>query len=63
MDSQIRCARGKAVGHTDAFGIEIDESAVQERIRRGVPVYHGDMLEGMAMFSDHSFDCDSGFLW
>ncbi len=22
-----------------------------------MPVYHGDMLEGMAMFSEHSFDC------
>ena len=37
-------------------GIEIDERAVGEAIRRGVPVYHGDMLEGMTHFRDDSFD-------
>jgi methionine biosynthesis protein MetW len=37
-------------------GIEIDERAVGEAIRRGVPVYHGDMLEGMTHFRDGSFD-------
>ena len=38
-------------------GIEIDERAVQQCISRNVPVYHGDMLEGMAMMADDSFDC------
>ncbi|MFW6457186.1 MAG: methionine biosynthesis protein MetW [Planctomycetota bacterium] len=38
-------------------GIEIDEEAVRECIKRGVPVYHGDMLEGMRMFPDDEFDC------
>jgi len=38
-------------------GIEIDEQAVRECIGRGVPVYHGDMLEGMAMFAPGSFEC------
>lgn len=38
-------------------GIEIDEDAVRQCIKRGVPVYHGDMLNGMDMFSDSEFDC------
>ncbi len=38
-------------------GVEIDEGLVRRCIERGVPVYHGDMLEGMRMFQDRSFDC------
>jgi methionine biosynthesis protein MetW len=38
-------------------GIDMDLEAVQKCIARGVPVYHGDMLEGMAMFEDRRFDC------
>jgi len=41
----------------NVLGIEIDEAAVRECIGRGVPVYHGDMLEGMSMFRDGTFDC------
>ncbi|MHB1294633.1 MAG: methionine biosynthesis protein MetW [Anaerolineae bacterium] len=37
-------------------GIEIDERAVAECVRRGVAVYHGDMMEGMAHFRDSAFD-------
>ena len=37
-------------------GIEIREQAVRECIRRGVAVYHGDMLEGMTHHRDGSFD-------
>ena len=37
-------------------GIEIDERAVVECVRRGVPVYHGDMLEGMGFYGAHAFD-------
>lgn len=37
-------------------GIEIKEQLVRETIRRGVPVYHGDMLEGMTHYRDASFD-------
>jgi methionine biosynthesis protein MetW len=37
-------------------GIEIDERAVVDCVRRGVPVYHGDMLEGMSFYDAHSFD-------
>ncbi|KPK65090.1 MAG: hypothetical protein AMK73_03925 [Planctomycetes bacterium SM23_32] len=41
----------------DGFGIDVDLAEVQKCIARGVPVYHGDMLEGMAMFEDGRFDC------
>ena len=41
----------------DGTGIDIDREAAQECVQRGVPLYHGDMLEGMSMFSDNSFDC------
>jgi len=37
-------------------GIEIDERAVVACVQRGVPVYHGDMLEGMGYYRDRSFD-------
>jgi methionine biosynthesis protein MetW len=37
-------------------GIDIDEAAVRACIARGVPVYHGDMMEGMANYPDGTFD-------
>ena len=37
-------------------GIEIDEQAVLACVRRGVAVYHGDMLEGMRSYRDGAFD-------
>ncbi len=37
-------------------GIDISEQAVLACIRRGVAVYHGDMLEGMAFYGDGAFD-------
>jgi methionine biosynthesis protein MetW len=37
-------------------GIEILEQAATACIQRGVPVYHGDMLEGMSFLSDGAFD-------
>jgi methionine biosynthesis protein MetW len=37
-------------------GIEIDEQAVLACIKRGVAVYHGDMLEGMGFYRDGAFD-------
>ncbi|HET6441449.1 MAG TPA: methionine biosynthesis protein MetW [Phycisphaerae bacterium] len=37
-------------------GIEIDEQAALECIGRGVPVYHGDMIEGMGFYRDGQFD-------
>ncbi len=41
----------------EGLGIDIDEDAVKECVSRGVPVYHGNMFEGIQMFSDNSFDC------
>lgn len=38
-------------------GIDIDVNQVLRCIARGVPVYHGDMLEGMSLFEDGRFDC------
>lgn len=40
----------------DAIGIDVDPQAAQECVRRGVPHYHGDMMEGMSMFGENSFD-------
>ncbi|MDF1513132.1 MAG: methionine biosynthesis protein MetW [Anaerolineae bacterium] len=37
-------------------GIEINEQAVLACTHRGVPVYHGDMLEGMSFFESGAFD-------
>jgi methionine biosynthesis protein MetW len=37
-------------------GIEINELAVAECLKRGVAVYHGDMMEGMGHFRDGAFD-------
>ena len=46
------------VEHRDCQGrgIEINEQAVVACIQRGVAVYHGDMLEGMGFYGEHSFD-------
>jgi methionine biosynthesis protein MetW len=46
------------VQHKDCVGrgIEINEQAVLACIQRGVAVYHGDMLEGMGLYHDDSFD-------
>lgn len=38
-------------------GIDADVEQVRQCIARGVPVFHGDLLEGMAMYSDGHFDC------
>jgi len=38
-------------------GIDADLEQVRQCIARGVPVYHGDMLEGMTMYGDDRFDC------
>jgi len=37
-------------------GIEIDDKAVVECVHRGVPVYHGDMIEGLGFYRDGQFD-------
>jgi methionine biosynthesis protein MetW len=50
-------ARLQREKNADGQGVEIDEEAVRRCVKRGVPVYHGDMLEGMKMFRDGEFDC------
>jgi methionine biosynthesis protein MetW len=42
--------------HCYVRGIEINDQAVSECVRRGLPVYHGDMIEGMGTFRDAFFD-------
>jgi methionine biosynthesis protein MetW len=37
-------------------GVEVDEEAARECIGRGVPVFHGDMIEGMSFYRDSHFD-------
>ena len=37
-------------------GVEVDEAAARECIGRGVPVFQGDMLEGMSFYRDGHFD-------
>jgi methionine biosynthesis protein MetW len=39
------------------YGVEIDEEQARACVARGVPVYHGDMMEGMRMFGPGAFDC------
>jgi methionine biosynthesis protein MetW len=41
----------------DVIGVDSDLDAVHQCIARGVPVYHGDMLEAMSMFADGRFHC------
>ena len=37
-------------------GIDIDEASVLECVKRGLPVYHGDMIEGMSFYRDGQLD-------
>lgn len=37
-------------------GVEIDERHVLESVKRGLAVYHGDLLEGLSFYGDRSFD-------
>ncbi|NLT74742.1 MAG: methionine biosynthesis protein MetW [Chloroflexi bacterium] len=37
-------------------GIEIDPAHVRNCIQRGIPVYHGDMMEGIRHYRDGAFD-------
>jgi methionine biosynthesis protein MetW len=49
---QLIAAKG-----ADGVGVDNDAAAVQECITRGLPVYHGDMLEALEMFGEEDFDC------
>jgi methionine biosynthesis protein MetW len=43
-------------GHRRLMGVELDEWAILECIRRGLDVVHADLNQGLAGFSDHQFD-------
>jgi len=42
--------------HVVGRGVELSQEMVQRCVERGVPVYHGDVLEGLAAYEDGSFD-------
>jgi len=37
-------------------GIEMNESAIYECVKKGLSVFHGDIESGLAEYPDHSFD-------
>ncbi len=43
-------------GHRRLMGVELDEWAILECIRRGLDVVHADLNQGLAGFSDDQFD-------
>jgi homoserine O-acetyltransferase len=43
-------------GHRRLMGVELDEWAILECIRRGLDVVHGDLNRGLAGFSNEQFD-------
>jgi len=43
--------------HCAGIGVDNDLAQVHRCIARGLPVYHGDMLEAMGMFEEGRFDC------
>ncbi|MFH1085961.1 MAG: methionine biosynthesis protein MetW [Chloroflexota bacterium] len=58
----LGCGDGQLLAELEAHkgctvrGIEINDQLVRECIAHGVPVYHGDMVEGITFFGDNSFD-------
>jgi methionine biosynthesis protein MetW len=42
--------------HVHGSGVEIDQSAVEKCVARGLSVFHGDLDAGLADFSDQSHD-------
>lgn len=49
-------ARLMSAKHVCAQGVELDQDAVLCCIERGVPVFHGDLDEGLSGFPDESVD-------
>ena len=37
-------------------GIEVNDSAIYECVKKGLSVFHGDIESGLAEYPDHSFD-------
>ncbi|HOC60433.1 MAG TPA: methionine biosynthesis protein MetW [Smithellaceae bacterium] len=42
--------------HVRAQGIELDEKAIRECVKKGLSVYHDDIENSLREFPDHSFD-------
>ncbi|MFO7956711.1 MAG: methionine biosynthesis protein MetW [Candidatus Brocadiia bacterium] len=59
----LGCGDGTLLGQLieekgcSGIGVDNDLAQVHRCIARGVPVYHGDMLEAMEMFEEGRFDC------
>jgi len=43
-------------GHDRLLGVELDEDAIIECVRRGLDVVHADLNEGLSSFTDDQFD-------
>jgi methionine biosynthesis protein MetW len=39
-----------------AQGIEMDDKAIQECVKKGLSVFHDDIMSGLSEYSDNSFD-------
>jgi len=42
--------------HVIAQGIEMDDRAIQECVKKGLSVFHDDIMSGLREYPDHSFD-------
>ncbi|MEN6374420.1 MAG: methionine biosynthesis protein MetW [Smithella sp.] len=42
--------------HVRAQGIELNDKAIQECVKKGLSVFHDDIENGLSEFPDHSFD-------
>jgi homoserine O-acetyltransferase len=49
-------ARLRQRGHRRLLGVEIDEQAIVDCVRRGLDVVHADINQGLPTFSDQQFD-------
>ncbi|MCX5641746.1 MAG: methionine biosynthesis protein MetW [Candidatus Omnitrophica bacterium] len=58
----LGCGKGELLSilsekrHIRGQGIEIDQNAIAECLRRGVNVLHGDLDQGLSEYPDKSFD-------
>ena len=58
----LGCGQGELLSilsekrHIRGQGIEIDQNAIAECLRRGVNVLHGDLDQGLSEYPDKSFD-------
>ncbi|MHB8970711.1 MAG: homoserine O-acetyltransferase MetX [Pirellulaceae bacterium] len=50
-------ARLQQRGHQRTVGVEIDETAILECVRRGLDVIHGNLNLGLPFLGDAQFDC------